>query len=236
MTVTDPAWASFPRVRRLIAEGIGRHHPGAQVHVAVGGQPVLEEAIGDDGHGRPLTSDHRMAWLSAGKPLTAVVALRLVERGLFRVEDRVAEYIPEFASGGKDEVTLRQLLNHTAGIQAVPTGWPRLTWGSIVERVCNAKLRHGAIPGETPAYDPQRTWFILGELLQRAVGADFEAAMASELCGPLGMERSRWTVTADASEWQSLTHECDGETCRPARDQMTPEACPAPGSSLLAPA
>ena len=167
MPAQNPPLEKLPRTLRQIRDGLDRLHPGVQIYVSQGRRTIVDAAVGLAATGVPLTSDHTLAWLSAGKPLTAFAILQQVEAGRLDLDAPVVRNLPEFALHGKDTITLRHLLTHTAGIQPVPTGWPRASWHAIIARVCAAKLRHGAIPGTVAAYDPQRSWFVLGELLQR---------------------------------------------------------------------
>ena len=52
---------------------------------------------------------------SVTKPLTATLAMKMVELGNFSLETPVAEYIPEFGQKGKTSITPRHLLTHTSG-------------------------------------------------------------------------------------------------------------------------
>ena len=53
---------------------------------------------------------------SVTKPLTATLAMKMVEMGNFSLETPVAEYIPEFGQNGKNSITPRHLLTHTSGL------------------------------------------------------------------------------------------------------------------------
>ena len=53
---------------------------------------------------------------SASKALTSVVVWRLVERGLIDLDAPVATYWPAYGAGGKDEVTVRQVMQHRSGM------------------------------------------------------------------------------------------------------------------------
>ena len=231
-----PLRETLPRVSRLIDQGLDRLHPGAQLYVSRRGRPVVNDAHGNADEGRILTRDHRMAWLSAGKPITAAAILQLVEAGRLRLDGRLSDHLPAFGVNGKETVTVRHLLTHTAGLQPQPTRWPRLDWNAVIERICSGKLRHGATPGETAAYDPQRTWFLLGQLLQTIGGEDFETVVQVRICRPLGNLRSRWTSPGDAPENHSPLHVCDGETCEVVGQIAPVNAAPSPGSSYVAPA
>ena len=187
----------LPRTWAIIHSGIARGlHLGVQLYVSREFQPVVDLAVGENQPGEALTSDHLLPWLSAGKPITAVAVLQLVEEGLLDLDQPVATLIPEFASAGKAAITTRHLLTHTAGIDTVALGWPQTPWAEIIARICAAPLKPGSIPGETPAYDPQRSWFILGEMVQRLRGRPITEVLRADLFEPLGMRHS-WLAMPD---------------------------------------
>ena len=132
-----------------------------------------------------------MPWLSAGKPLTAVAVLREVERGRLHLDRPVADVIPEFAKKGKENVTLKHLLTHTAGLDTTPVGWPQAPWETMIARICDRGIREGFKVGESAAYDPARSWFILGELLRRVDGRMPHEIVQNDICRPIGMS-STW--------------------------------------------
>ena len=76
----------------------------------------------------PMQTDTLMLWLSAGKPVTAAGILRLWEEGKVGLEEPVAAHVPAFGVEGKEAITLRHLLTHTAGIRAVDASYPFETW------------------------------------------------------------------------------------------------------------
>ena len=75
--------------------------------------------------------------------------------------------IPPFGCRGKEPITFRHLLTHTAGIGHVDLGWSDTTWDEQISRICKANLLPGAVPGECTGYDVANAWFILGEAVKR---------------------------------------------------------------------
>ena len=135
-----------------------------------------------------MTADHITHWLSAGKPLTAVLIGQLVEYGDATWDLPVAEFIPEFGNHGKERITLRHVLTHTAGLRNVDLGGPELTWEETMARICAAGLDDGAVPGETAGYHTGSTWFLLGEVVQRISGRKFADLLHEQICIPVGMK------------------------------------------------
>src|SRR5438270_8699839 len=119
----------IPRTATVLREGrTAGLHIGAQVYASVDGQVVADVAIGEARPGVAMTPDTVMLWLSASKPFAAVAIAQLWERGKLALDDPVAQHIPEFAQNGKERITLRHVLTHTAGIRWIETGWPAVSW------------------------------------------------------------------------------------------------------------
>lgn len=180
--------ARFPRVKAVVDQGIERGlHSGCQLYVSLNGRVMADAAVGESRPGVVMTAQTINLWLSAGKPLTAVAVLQQWERGNLRLDDRVTRFVPEFAAGGKDEITLRHLLNHTGGFRNVETGYPEAAWNEIIRRICAAPLEQNWIVGRTAGYHTTTSWFILGEVLQRVTRHPYAAVLQNELLGPLGL-------------------------------------------------
>jgi CubicO group peptidase (beta-lactamase class C family) len=190
----DPGDYPFPETARVIETGIEHGlHTGVQLYVARYGDVVVDTAIGSSSPDSAMTSDTIMPWLSAGKPLTAVAILQLVERELLDLDGRVADWIPKFGAGGKQDVRLHHLLTHTGGFRTVESGWPHLSWDQTIDRICSKPLEDDWRVGETAGYHVSSSWFILGELIQRVdpQARSFSRYLREEICEPLGM-RDTW--------------------------------------------
>ncbi len=189
--MTRDPFGRIPRTRQALEAGIhDRLHLGAQLHVSRHGEVTASGAIGEDRPGVPLTPDHLMLWLSATKPVAAVALAQLWERGLLELDDPVARHIPEFSANGKDGITLRHLLTHTAGIRMLDVGWPGDPWERILERICAMKPEPRWVPGEKAGYNHASSWFVLGEVVRRVDGRPFDRYVREEIFEPLGMADS----------------------------------------------
>ena len=89
-------------------------HTCAQVYVSLGGEVLLDAAVGETRPGRAEQTDDVMLWYSAGKPLTTVAVLQLWERGRLGLDDRVARFLPGWGAG-KERCTVRHVLPPTDG-------------------------------------------------------------------------------------------------------------------------
>lgn len=216
-------------------------HLGGQLVLALGGDVVADAGFGEARPGEAMTPDRRMFWLSSTKPIAAVAIAQLWERGKLALDDRVARYLPEFAAGGKEAVTIRHLLTHTSGIRMLDVGWPRLGWDGIVARVCAQKLEPGWEPGRKAGYHLASSWFVLGELVRRLDGRAFADHVREEILAPLGMASSSVAVPAaaldDVRTMIAPMHEVTGSGLRELGEWVAAErltVC-SPGATGLGP-
>ena len=197
---TPASMQDLPRVRLLIEQGISEgHHPGAQVCVHQDGRCVAEVVVGRTAFapdGEPLTPDHLTLWLSSGKPILAVALARQVEAGVLTWDDPVAEWVPEFAAGGKDAITLRHVLTHTGGFRSVAFRYPQQTWDEAVAAVCSARVETGWDIGKTAGYHPHSGWNILGRVLEVAADESLSHHLREAVLLPLGMTQT-WVGMSD---------------------------------------
>jgi CubicO group peptidase (beta-lactamase class C family) len=172
----------LPRVLALI------ERPGvaAQLCVLRDGVTVLERSVG-------VGRDEPFLLFSAGKPLTAMLVHRLAAQGAFGLDDPIARYWPEFASAGKETITIRQVLQHRSGI---PYGKSLArdavlapNWGRSVQALARARPRFAA--GQVPAYHVLSFGFLLGEIVQRVTGEPFGVVLRREMLDRLGMAGTR---------------------------------------------
>ncbi|MDZ4687847.1 MAG: serine hydrolase domain-containing protein [Planctomycetaceae bacterium] len=199
MTALSPAdfTIEFPDATAVYEQGRERGlHTGAQVFVSHHGRVLADVGLGDARPGVPMTAEHLTLWLSAGKPLTAALTVRLWERGLIDLDAPVAAVIPEFAANGKGRITPRHILTHTAGLRTVETGWPTASWNETIGRICAASLDADAVPGETAGYHTASSWFVLGEIAQRLCGRPFVDVIRDEIFQPCGMTDTRSSISA----------------------------------------
>jgi CubicO group peptidase (beta-lactamase class C family) len=116
--------------------------------------------------------------------------MRMVEHGRLGLDDPVARHIPEFAQNGKEHVTVRHLLTHTAGLRAAARNINGRPWEEVIAEICAAPMEPRWVLGETAGYHGASTWFLLGELLQRLAETPFIQCVREKVFQPLGMEDS----------------------------------------------
>ncbi|MFG2774259.1 serine hydrolase [Streptomyces sp. NPDC048350] len=126
---------------------------------------------------------------SVSKLFTSILAVQQIERGALDLEAKVTAYLPEFGGGGKQDITVRQLLTHTSGFRA----WIPL----FKEPTREGKLR--LLWAETPA-NPPGTRYLYSDLnlislqliLEEITGRTLDTLLRSEITAPLRMHRTRF--------------------------------------------
>src|SRR6266852_6008788 len=121
MTVNGTVLDGFEAVRDAFGQAQADDEGGAQLAVCHQGQLVVDLWTGQDvTGGRPYTGDSISILMSVSKGMTATCVHLLGQRGLLDVDVPVARYWPEFAANGKQHVTVRHLLTHSAGLFGFP--------------------------------------------------------------------------------------------------------------------
>jgi len=168
---------------------------GGSFLIARHGKLVLNEAFGHVGSGssREARIDDVYCILSTTKPITATAVFIMAERGLLRLSDRVSEHIPEFANGGKDKVTVAQVLTHRSGFATMPGDWfPPMwaDWDATIQRLCYMPIEHA--PGGSVHYHAVTGSWILAEIVRRVdgLGRNFAEIVADLIYRPLKMADS----------------------------------------------
>lgn len=179
------------QTRAAIQSGIHhRLHIGAQLFVACNGQVIADWASGESRPGVSMRPDTLMIWMSCTKAVAAVAVAQLWERGLLNLDDLVARHIPEFGTKGKEAVTIRHILTHTAGFRGLAGEWEQQPWDTVVAAVCDARLEVGWAPGRKAGYHVATSWYILGELVRRLDGRPFQTYVREAIFEPLAMQDS----------------------------------------------
>lgn len=178
---------SFPQLTAAIQDGIQRKlHTGVQAYVSIAGEVVLDQGFGESAPGVELDASTIMLWRSAGKPVTAVAILQLLDAGLIDLSATLATILPETQDTAWQDVTVQQLLTHTSGIPLIDTGWPNQPWDKIQHIIISTAV----VGTEEAAYQPQSTWFLLGEILKRVSKDDgsFSQLLKRQIFSSLGIE------------------------------------------------
>ncbi len=176
-------------IDEMVASGAER---GLQVAVYQGGRQVVDAVAGvaDPATGRAYASDTPVYCYSVVKAAASTLVHMLVERGKFGYDTPVAELWPEFAAHGKDKVTVRHVLNHTAGVPGIPlttTIEDLCDWDKMCAAIADAELWWE--PGTKIGYHAYTFGYITGEIVRRVTGKRISQVLREAITGPLGVDR-----------------------------------------------
>jgi CubicO group peptidase (beta-lactamase class C family) len=171
----------------LVASGA---EVGTQVAVIRHGRTLVDAARGvADPHTAAAVEPGTLFWAgSTAKGVAASVAHALVDRGDLTDDLRLIDVWPEFGAHGKDRVTLRHVLLHTAGVPGLP---PETSAADLCDwdRMCAvvAEEKPWWEPGTRFGYHAKTFGFLLGETLRRATGDRISALLRRHVTEPLGV-------------------------------------------------
>jgi CubicO group peptidase (beta-lactamase class C family) len=182
----------FAAVREAFAANFGAgHEVGASFAATLNGAPVIDLWGGhaDAARTRPWRRDTIVNVFSTTKAMTALCAHMLVDRGALEVDAPVARYWPEFAQHGKQDIAVRHLLSHSAGLAALGRPLPS-------EAMFDWERMVAALAGETPWWEPGSAagyhaltyGYLVGELIRRVSGMMPGTFFRRAVAEPLGAD------------------------------------------------
>ncbi len=188
--------------------------------------------LADRESNQPVDQNTIFRWGSITKTLTAVAVMQLRDRHQLSLDDSITKYVPELVRihsdyGPVSQVTLRQLLSHSAGFQG-PT-WPYrddtkpwqpfepTEWAQLVAMMPYQELAFK--PGSKFSYS-NPAFIYLARVIEKVSGLSYQTYVQRNILTPLGMSHSyfnltpaRWakdrsnnyTITLDANGHESVT-------------------------------
>ena len=168
--------------------------PGAVLLVGHNGQVIYRKAFGEralEPHREAMTVDTIFDIASLTKVVaTTTAVMQLVDKGQVRLNDPVAKYLPQFAQGDKEDITVRMLLTHHSGLPE------DLELNELWDGRGTAFAMAFA---EKPIYPPGSrflysdvNFIVLGALVERVSGQPFDAYCVQHIFAPLGMKHTRF--------------------------------------------
>lgn len=178
----------FGAVANAFRNQLRRTSGGAAVAVYQHGELVVDlwgGARSDDGD--PWQRDTMAMCFSTTKGLTGMALHMLADRGLVDYQAPVAEYWPEFAQGGKSDVTVAHLLTHSAGLHRIRSVIDRadrmLDWEYMVDALAKAEPAYA--PGTNTGYHALTYGWLVGEVVRRVSGKPLDQFVRDEIAAPL---------------------------------------------------
>lgn len=167
--------------------------PSVQFALAKDNALVLFETLGNQ------TNDTRYLVYSCTKPLVAAACWKLMGEGLLDIHATVSRYLPVFGGGGKERVTVEQLLCHSSGFPNATLGPPH--WWDSTSRL--AQMAHWELewtPGTQVVYHPLSAWWVLAEIISAVSGVDYRRYIQQAILQPCGLSKLRLGVPRDEGD------------------------------------
>jgi CubicO group peptidase (beta-lactamase class C family) len=174
----EPVAAELARLQA--AEGDAR----GQFCAYLNGRPVADIWAGED-----VSGDDLQGVFSSTKGVSGVCIALLIQRGLLSLDAPVARYWPEFAAGGKADLTVRVALSHQAGLVGVE---PQLSLEELLDHAVVAARLAAAVPhwrpGKAHGYHALTLGTLMDELTRRTAGAPIAEFFRAEIGDPRGID------------------------------------------------
>jgi CubicO group peptidase (beta-lactamase class C family) len=187
-------------INRVVERGIkAGGYPGAAVVVGRKGAVVWQKGFGHLGWTKDaasVTADSSIYDLASLTKVvgTTTAVMILFDEGKLHLDDSVVKFIPEFTGGGKDAVTIRQLLEHRSGLPAGRDLW-RIAHSPEEARAAVIATNLEAAPGTRYEYSDLGA-DMLGFVVERISGQTLDQFLAARVFGPLGMKDTRFRPDA----------------------------------------
>ena len=186
--------ARFEPVANVLRQQVSTFGGGGAASVYLRGKCVVDIWAGDARHdGTPWKRDTMSICFSGTKGVAATAVHMLASDGLLDYDAPVARYWPEFGCKGKEQITVRQVLAHQAGLHKTVPLVDQLTdildWDLIVGRL--AETEPDFHPGTANGYHAVTFGWLVGELVHRVSGQRFPELVQERIVEPLGLDGLR---------------------------------------------
>ena len=214
--------------------------PGVSIAMISGGKVAWARGYGVASNGKPVDTETLFQAASISKPVTALMALRLVDEGTLSLDEDVnlklrSWKVPENELTKTQKVTLRRLLNHSAGLtvrgfDGYAAGGPVPSLLDVLDgkKPANSEpIRVEAVPGTKWSYSGGG-YVVVQQLVTDVTGESFPELMQEEVLGPLGMVHStfRQPLPANLAADAAAGYDSDGAMIK-GRWHTYPEMAPA---------
>jgi CubicO group peptidase (beta-lactamase class C family) len=195
ISVAGDAHDDFADVAAVFRRQLRRTNGGAAVAVYHRGEPVVDLWGGTrdadaPGGPQPWERDTVAMCFSTTKGVASTALHVLADRGQVSYDEPVATYWPEFAQNGKEGVTVRHVLTHSAGLHRirslVDSAHRMLDWDHMCTALAEAAPAYE--PGTKHGYHALTYGWLVGEIVQRVSGRSITDFVRVELAEPLDLD------------------------------------------------
>ncbi|MBF6059250.1 serine hydrolase [Nocardia terpenica] len=132
------------------------------------------------------TTDTIFDLASLTKLFTATVSVRLMQQGRLALHDTVVKYLPDYASHGKSDITILQLLTHTSGLPPDPTP-PLWTYATRAEKIAAILATVPQSPAGSAYLYSDLNFLSLQQVVETITGRTLDVLVRDGITAPLGM-------------------------------------------------
>jgi CubicO group peptidase (beta-lactamase class C family) len=166
--------------------------PGVSVGVVRDGHLVWSAHVGSARLGTSpasATDDTQFMIGSVTKTFTALTVMSLRDEGRLSLDDTLETHLPGTRHG---RVPLRQMLAHASGLQREPVGniWESLEAPEREEFLAGVEDAEQVLPGHHAFHYSNLAYGLLGAVVERVTGQDWEQVVRERVLDPLGMTRT----------------------------------------------
>jgi len=168
--------------RGEVGAGFSAYHRGQKVVDLWGG-------VADQASGKPWQEDTIALVFSTTKGATAICANKLAEEGRLDTDAPVVDYWPEFGKNGKEDIPVKYLLSHQAGLAWIDgdmTAEEALSWEPVIEALENQHPNWH--PGSQHGYHATTYGWLVGEIIRRVAGRSVGSYLREAVAEPLGLD------------------------------------------------
>jgi len=184
------------RIDDLVNEYVLNGQFMGSVLVAENGEVILAKGYGlaDAEKNIPNTPETKFGIGSITKQFTAMLVTQLVEKGKLRLDNTIADFLPDFPEDTGKKITVEMLLCHTSGLP-FPEGIEKYYYAStkdeylqeFIKQLNEEGLRFA--PGDGYGYS-NAGYFILGLIIEKVTGKSYEEVLSEQILNPLGMSQT----------------------------------------------
>jgi len=190
---------------------------GAAVAILQGGEIVFTGGFGLASVELPqvkVTPHTLFAYGSISKNICSALIMRLVEKGLLRLDTPIVHYLPDLRFSQNEtygrQITLRHILSHTSGLPMAGKYWgprdPDSLRRSVYEQV--AHFAFLAEPGAIHLYS-NMVFCLAGHIAEAVTGRFYDDLVQEYIFDPLQMRRTTFDLSAAITYALALPHESD---------------------------
>ncbi len=193
--------AILPEIDKMFTELAGKEHlPGVVYGVVLDGKLVHARSLGlaDVERKIPATGSTEFRIASMTKSFVAMAVLKLRDEGKLRLDDPVANVLPELRrvklpTTDSPELTIRHLMTMTTGLpEDNPWGDRQMAESNAkIEQLVGAGLSFSNAPGHSFEYS-NLGYILLGKVVSKVSGMRFQDYVTRLILRPLGMKDTRW--------------------------------------------